>query len=556
MGLYRKTRVRVSTMSGDLLVWLYVLDAYEGGLPSASYLGLLAEAAEAADAPEDYVHRPSGQALPVHRPLTDSTRDRPSPHRAGGQRSRGRDRREDRRRRITTSPSCSARAGCPPPTRSARRPPRSPPPTSPASLPPAVAGHAGKIRSVRAGDRDVLVFLGRTHLYEGRGVRPGRARGPHRGGGGLPHRRAHQRLRRAEPSPGRRAPRAHQRPHQPDRHLAARGRDLRRPHRPLLRPAARAVPRRSTRPSTRGLRAAPRPALRDPAEIAHAAHDRGPTWSACRRRSRRSPPARPGWRSSASRWSPTSPPASPGEPLNHEEVLEAGRTAATRHGRPARRGRPGSGRAHAPTDRRRAAAPAPHGSRADAAGRPPETAQLARCDARRRRWPEHGPDEPTPGTPTTGPTSRPRDQPGRRGRSGAVAASPSACGTCAGCSLHATSTAPPPRVPGRAAGSAHWLGCDGRRRRSAPPAHSAHRAVGLLGRSGRRHARRGRGHHGGVVGQGRSAGRSGCSSTPIARLATCDLLAGTRRPVSAPSRASVDPAHQRLQVARRRRRAS
>ena len=36
---------------------------------------------------------------------------------------------------------------------------------------PAVAGHAGKIRSVRAGDRNLLVFLGRTHLYEGRGVR-------------------------------------------------------------------------------------------------------------------------------------------------------------------------------------------------------------------------------------------------------------------------------------------------------------------------------------------------------------------------------------------------
>ena len=37
--------------------------------------------------------------------------------------------------------------------------------------PPAVAGHAGKIRSVRAGDRRLLVFLGRTHLYEGLGVR-------------------------------------------------------------------------------------------------------------------------------------------------------------------------------------------------------------------------------------------------------------------------------------------------------------------------------------------------------------------------------------------------
>ena len=36
--------------------------------------------------------------------------------------------------------------------------------------PPAVAGHAGTIRSVRAGDTRALVFLGRTHLYEGRGV--------------------------------------------------------------------------------------------------------------------------------------------------------------------------------------------------------------------------------------------------------------------------------------------------------------------------------------------------------------------------------------------------
>ena len=54
-GLYRKTKVRVSTLTGELLVWTYVLDAYEGGLPSASYLGVLATAAEAADAPSDYV---------------------------------------------------------------------------------------------------------------------------------------------------------------------------------------------------------------------------------------------------------------------------------------------------------------------------------------------------------------------------------------------------------------------------------------------------------------------------------------------------------------------
>jgi purine-nucleoside phosphorylase len=36
--------------------------------------------------------------------------------------------------------------------------------------PPAVAGHAGRVRSVRAGDLRALVFLGRTHVYEERGV--------------------------------------------------------------------------------------------------------------------------------------------------------------------------------------------------------------------------------------------------------------------------------------------------------------------------------------------------------------------------------------------------
>ncbi|GAA1134010.1 purine-nucleoside phosphorylase [Nocardioides aquiterrae] len=34
----------------------------------------------------------------------------------------------------------------------------------------AVAGHSGKIRSIDAGDRQLLVFLSRTHYYEGKGV--------------------------------------------------------------------------------------------------------------------------------------------------------------------------------------------------------------------------------------------------------------------------------------------------------------------------------------------------------------------------------------------------
>lgn len=54
-GLYRKVKVRIATMAAEVVAWAYVLDAFEGGLPSASYVGLLADAAEAADAPVDYV---------------------------------------------------------------------------------------------------------------------------------------------------------------------------------------------------------------------------------------------------------------------------------------------------------------------------------------------------------------------------------------------------------------------------------------------------------------------------------------------------------------------
>jgi hypothetical protein len=54
-GLYTKIRVRVHTLEGDVLAWTYVLNAYEGGLPSARYLSIMADAAEAAGAPDDYV---------------------------------------------------------------------------------------------------------------------------------------------------------------------------------------------------------------------------------------------------------------------------------------------------------------------------------------------------------------------------------------------------------------------------------------------------------------------------------------------------------------------
>ena len=56
LGLYRTVRTRVETLDGQQVAWAYVLDAYEGGLPSAGYLSVLSEAGVAAGAPDDYVH--------------------------------------------------------------------------------------------------------------------------------------------------------------------------------------------------------------------------------------------------------------------------------------------------------------------------------------------------------------------------------------------------------------------------------------------------------------------------------------------------------------------
>lgn len=55
LGVWRKIRVRVDTMSGQQLARVYVVDAFEGGLPSAHYLSIVADAAEAGGAPADYV---------------------------------------------------------------------------------------------------------------------------------------------------------------------------------------------------------------------------------------------------------------------------------------------------------------------------------------------------------------------------------------------------------------------------------------------------------------------------------------------------------------------
>jgi len=55
LGVFVKIRVRVTTDDGAVSAWIYVVDGFEGGLPSAHYLGVIADAAEEAGAPEDYL---------------------------------------------------------------------------------------------------------------------------------------------------------------------------------------------------------------------------------------------------------------------------------------------------------------------------------------------------------------------------------------------------------------------------------------------------------------------------------------------------------------------
>jgi hypothetical protein len=55
LGYFQKVKVRVHLLEGDVLAWVYLLDAYEGGLPSATYLEDVAAAAQRAGAPDDYV---------------------------------------------------------------------------------------------------------------------------------------------------------------------------------------------------------------------------------------------------------------------------------------------------------------------------------------------------------------------------------------------------------------------------------------------------------------------------------------------------------------------
>ncbi len=56
-GTYRKLHLRVATLDGDVTAWVYVFNGYEGGLPTPWYVTELANAAEKAGAPVDYVSR-------------------------------------------------------------------------------------------------------------------------------------------------------------------------------------------------------------------------------------------------------------------------------------------------------------------------------------------------------------------------------------------------------------------------------------------------------------------------------------------------------------------
>ncbi len=115
-----------------------------------------------------------------------------------------------------------------------------------------VTGHSSEVRSIDVSGRRVLVFLGRTHLYEGHGV----ARVVHgvrtAFAAGAEGRRAHERRRRSARglSPG-----------QPvliadHLNLTGRtplaGRAVRRPHRPVLAPGCAHWPAASIPPLDRG----------------------------------------------------------------------------------------------------------------------------------------------------------------------------------------------------------------------------------------------------------------------------------------------------------------
>ncbi|HTF07797.1 MAG TPA: gamma-glutamylcyclotransferase family protein [Asanoa sp.] len=65
---YRKLHMRAVTLDGEETVWVYVFNGYEGGLPTAWYLSEIANAAEKAGAPDDYVTEMRGRPTKTSSP--------------------------------------------------------------------------------------------------------------------------------------------------------------------------------------------------------------------------------------------------------------------------------------------------------------------------------------------------------------------------------------------------------------------------------------------------------------------------------------------------------
>ena len=175
---------------------------------------------------------------------------------------------------ATTPWSCSAAAGTLRPTSSVTWSPSCRSTELPGFLAPVAPGHRGLVRSYDLDGTAVLAYLGRTHLYEGHGRRPGRAPGPGRGGGRRPGRRPHQRQRRAARRLAARHRRADRRPPQLDRRLAAGRTALRRPDRRVEPSAAGRRARGRPDAGRGGLRADDRAVDPDPRRDPDAAHRR------------------------------------------------------------------------------------------------------------------------------------------------------------------------------------------------------------------------------------------------------------------------------------------
>ncbi|MBM3656195.1 MAG: gamma-glutamylcyclotransferase [Actinobacteria bacterium] len=60
--LYRKIRVRVETLDDSPLCYVYILNSFEGGAPSARYLQTMVSAAREAGAPDDYIQELSNRS--------------------------------------------------------------------------------------------------------------------------------------------------------------------------------------------------------------------------------------------------------------------------------------------------------------------------------------------------------------------------------------------------------------------------------------------------------------------------------------------------------------